>query len=76
VPAIAISGHETGRVVQERRLGVAIEPPYINNLKEFLLGLSPDDYRSMRTRIEQQPVQHFLDRGDLAKLVQAVACSR
>jgi succinoglycan biosynthesis protein ExoL len=73
VPAIAVAGHETGRVVQERELGVVIEPPYINNLKEFLIGLNPEDYRCMRTRIEQQPVQNFLDCGDLARLLKSLA---
>jgi succinoglycan biosynthesis protein ExoL len=76
IPAIAIAGHETGRVVRERELGVVIESPYVSNLKQFLLDLDPADYRIMRRRIEQQPTQNFLDRGDLARLLETVAISK
>jgi len=76
VPALAVEGHETGRIVKERDLGITVDEPYADNLKQYLLALDHEQYSSMRRRIESQPEQHFVDHRDLAQLLNSVAPRR
>ena len=71
IPAIAIEGYQTGRTVHQRQLGVCLEAPYVDNLKQFLLQTTPDDYRQMREKIEAKPISEFVDTEDMARLMRA-----
>ena len=42
IPALAIDGHETGRVVRQRKLGVVLSDPIIESLREFLSNMSSE----------------------------------
>jgi succinoglycan biosynthesis protein ExoL len=69
IPAIAIAGHETGRVVRERHLGITLEAPYAHSMKDLLDNLTSEQYRQLRQRIEAMPSFHFVDTGEMAELM-------
>ena len=68
VPALAIDGYETGRVVRERQLGIAVAAPIAESLQKLLGGLSSEEYHDLRARVEGQPVSYFVDTGDIPAL--------
>jgi succinoglycan biosynthesis protein ExoL len=74
IPAIGIAEHETGKVVQQRGLGLSLAAPYVDNLKAYLVNLQPDDYRRLRGRIESLPVEHFVETNDIAARMSAQIC--
>ncbi len=69
VPALAVDGYETGRVVSERELGISLEAPYIDHLTTMLCKMSRDDYSRLRTHIDELPESLFVDLGDTARLI-------
>jgi succinoglycan biosynthesis protein ExoL len=73
VPAIAIEGHETGRVVSQRNLGITLQTPAAHQLRDVLSSLSREDYEQMRQSIESLPAAHFVDYGDLAQLMRSTS---
>ncbi len=73
VPALAIDGHETGRVVRQRQWGISLQAPVAENLAEFLTQMTAQDYRQLRERIESLAVTDFVDQGDLVRLVQTIS---
>ncbi|MCA9217798.1 MAG: hypothetical protein KDB27_32235, partial [Planctomycetales bacterium] len=73
IPAIAIEGYETGRVVKQRSLGATIDVPYVDSLKTFLLNLNPEQYRAMRKGIETQPRENFVGIEDLDCLLTSLS---
>ena len=73
VPAIAIDGHETGRIVRQRELGITLETPAAQQLYEVLSKLTREDYEQLRQNIESLPETTFVDHGDLAQLMQVTS---
>lgn len=73
IPAIAIDGHETGRVVSQRQLGITLETPLAGQLHDMLSKLTREDYEQLRQSIESLPAANFVDHGDLAQLMQATS---
>ena len=73
IPAIAAAQHETGRYIQQRQIGVAIDPPFVRQLKELLVRTTPEDYREMRRRIEDRPLSDFVDTGDIERMTNLVS---
>lgn len=87
VPALAVAGHYTGRLVQERRLGVALGTPpssglsswepshseLLDALVRLLTGTTPAEYRQLRRTIEEQPIDAFVDTGDLDRMIRDIA---
>ena len=73
IPALAIAGHETGRVVRQRQLGISLETPDAKHLGDVLLNMTQEDYQRMRRSIESQPEENFVDHGDVARLIRAVS---
>lgn len=73
VPAIAIDGHETGRVVRQRQLGITLDNPIAHELGDLLSQLTREEYKQLRQRIESLPATNFVDYGDLAQLRQATS---
>jgi succinoglycan biosynthesis protein ExoL len=69
VPALAVADHETGRVVRDRGLGIALELPLSDHLRQLLLNLTRDDYLRLRGKIEALPAAWFVDEGDTARLM-------
>ena len=69
IPAIGIAQHETGQVVLERALGLPLEAPYVDNLKEYLSNLRPDDYHRLRGQIEALPGECFVEINDIADIM-------
>jgi succinoglycan biosynthesis protein ExoL len=69
IPAIAIAGYQTGRTVRQRQLGISLDAPFVDNLKELLLRMTREDYQQMRQLIEAKPVSDFVDTGDMARLM-------
>jgi succinoglycan biosynthesis protein ExoL len=69
IPALAVDGHETGRIVTERELGFALRAPFASGLKDLLLKMKPVEYTRLRAQIEAQPAAHFVDDGDVARLI-------
>lgn len=69
IPAIAIAGHQTGRTVRQRQLGICLDAPYVDDLKRLLLRMTRDEYRHMRKTIEAKPISDFVDTGDMAGLM-------
>ncbi len=76
VPAVAIDGHYTGRLVQQRGLGVVVGEPYVESLRRLLLELTADSYADLRRRIEEQPIERFVDCGDLRQVVEIASSPR
>jgi succinoglycan biosynthesis protein ExoL len=76
IPAIAIAAHETGRIVRERQLGISLEDPVANNLKDILLNMTCEEYRRLRGNVETKPDSSFVDNGELARLVSAMPSAR
>ena len=72
IPALAIADHETGRVVQDRNLGIVLESPIVECLGEVLSSMTRERYRQLRQGIEQMPGGDFVDQGDVANLVDTV----
>jgi succinoglycan biosynthesis protein ExoL len=73
IPALAIASHETGRVVRQRQLGISLEPPVAEHLRELLSNMTREDYEKLRRRIESLPVENFVDNGDLAQLMRTTS---
>ncbi len=69
IPALAVSDHETGRVVRQRHLGVSLDNPLTESLCDMLLKMSCDQYVQMRYGIESLPKSQFVDTGDMVRLV-------
>jgi len=76
IPAIAIAGHETGRIVSERRLGISLAAPFANGLKELLLSMDRDEYVGLRSSIEAQPASNFVATDDTARLMRHLIAER
>ena len=76
IPAIAIAGHETGRIVDERRLGISLAAPFANGLKELLLNMDRDEYVRLRESIEAQPASNLVTTDDMARLTSELAAKR
>jgi succinoglycan biosynthesis protein ExoL len=70
IPALAVDHHETGRLVQQRELGLTLAHPLSEALQELLQRITPDDYRKLRRGIEALPASYFVDEGDVGQLVQ------
>lgn len=73
VPALAVGSHETGRVVRQRKLGIALEHPIASELIDLLRRITPEQYREMRCEIEQLPASLFVDDGEVRRLVQVMS---
>ena len=76
IPAIAIAGHETGRIVDERGLGVSLAAPFADGLKELLLNMNRDEYVRLRESIEAQPASNFVTTDDMAQLIRQPIANR
>ena len=72
IPALAIGSHETGRVVQQRQLGISLETPVAEHLCDVLSKMTFDQYVRLRRRIESLPETSFVDHGDLGRLVRTM----
>ena len=75
IPAIAIANHETGRVVQQRQLGITIESPFASHLTQLLEKMTGEQYRHLRQSVEATPISHFVDTGDMAELMKVALLS-
>ena len=69
VPAIGIATHETGRVIGQRRLGLSLEPPFVDHLREILAELTSEEYQKMRSEIEARPSSDFVDTEEMEELM-------
>jgi len=69
IPAVGIAEHETGQVVLERGLGLRLSAPYVDNLKDYLSQLTPEDYHRLRSQIESLPVEGFVETNDIAEIM-------
>jgi succinoglycan biosynthesis protein ExoL len=67
VPAIGIAEHETGRVINERGLGVSLGAPYVDNLKRLLMNMTCDAYEQLRGKLEALPAEYFVETSDTAR---------
>jgi succinoglycan biosynthesis protein ExoL len=76
IPALAIEGHETGRITSERQLGIVLQAPYVTCLIDKLQNLDRSEYMRLRGRVESQPASNFVDAGDMARLVHLPAATR
>jgi succinoglycan biosynthesis protein ExoL len=76
IPAVAMSGHEAGKVVRERRWGVVLEPPILRALQHYLETLTPEKYGALRSGIEAMPVSDFVDLGEVCMMVRQIADGR
>lgn len=72
VPALAVSGHETGRIVLRDKLGFTLCAPYAESLKSLLLELTPRQYKGLRADIEARKSSEFVDNSDLARLLKTI----
>ena len=73
IPALAIGSHETGRLVRERRLGIALDTPIAEHLGNLIATITREDYAKLRRGVEGVPEANFVDFGDTARLVRAVS---
>ncbi len=73
IPALAIAGYETGRIVRQRKLGISLDGPDVEELGEILSNMTREDYERLRRRIQSLPVANFVDHGDLAQLMRTVS---
>jgi hypothetical protein len=69
VPALAVADHETGRVVRDRGLGISLELPLSEHLRQLLRNLTREDYLRLRGKMEALPASWFVDDGDTARLM-------
>lgn len=72
VPAIAVAGHETGRIVKERNLGITLDEPLGEQLRQRLTSMTAKEYQRLRNRVESLPNTLFVDKGDLGRLLATV----
>jgi succinoglycan biosynthesis protein ExoL len=73
IPALAIGSHETGRVVRQRQLGISLETPVAEHLRDVLSKTTRQEYVRLRRRIESLPEENFVDNGGLAQLMRTVS---
>jgi succinoglycan biosynthesis protein ExoL len=59
-PMIAQSGTEDGRVVEEKDLGMCLDPSDINACAEQILTIRPDDLQRWRNNIRQLPENLYI----------------
>jgi succinoglycan biosynthesis protein ExoL len=69
VPALAVADHETGRVVRQRGLGLSLENPLGESLRNLFLNMDGDTYQRLRERTESLPLSLFVDDGEIATLL-------
>jgi succinoglycan biosynthesis protein ExoL len=67
IPAIGIAAHETGRVIAERKLGVTLDAPYAEDLKQLLLNMTRQQYERLRGGVEGLSDEYFVEVGDPAR---------
>jgi succinoglycan biosynthesis protein ExoL len=73
IPAIAVTSHETGRIVRQRHLGLSVGFPIAEQLCALLSKMSWDDYVKLREQIESLPASHFVDTNDIERLIESVS---
>ncbi len=70
IPALALTSHETGRIVAQQQLGITLESPVTEHLRTVLSSMTRDQYMRLRGRIESMPVTQFVDDGEMGNLMQ------
>jgi succinoglycan biosynthesis protein ExoL len=67
VPSIGIAGHETGRTISERSLGITLNAPFVDQLIDVLLNMTRGQYERLRSNIEELPARWFVETRDLVR---------
>ena len=73
IPALAMSGTETGRLVDDEQLGVSLKSPLNHSLVDFIKALTEERYNELISRVKNVPVGRFLDSGQHVNLVQELS---
>jgi succinoglycan biosynthesis protein ExoL len=63
IPALAMSGTETGQMVDDEQLGLSLASPLNDSLVDFVKTLSDENYNELVSRVKNVPVERFLDTG-------------
>ena len=72
VPALALSGTETARVVNSQGTGWVLDEPLVESLSSLLTELTPEAYAARRQRFDGLPPRTFVETDDLERICGAV----
>jgi len=61
IPALAVLETETGRIVQERGLGISMQLPLLASLEAFITSLTPARYSCLVNLASRVPKSQFVD---------------
>ena len=72
VPVIGAADTETGRWIEEHRLGWTFTEPLEESLMEFFQSLDPAQWHEVKLRCTSRPREEFTGDADYAKLAETL----
>jgi succinoglycan biosynthesis protein ExoL len=75
VPALALSGTETARVVSALGTGWVLAEPLVESLTALLTALTPETYAARRQRFAKLPPETFVETNELERVCAALLAS-